>query len=124
MLVESGLPELTTLTSAEIATATDERFGGEPAAQVRYIGDAANLAIFSPTSWVGPGEADAAWRAQTVLRKTVRRRLPLRSRISARLRYHHTKQRKTLVGPTSWAAAARARSAAPPTRRRRAGRHR
>ena len=124
VLVESGLPELTTLTSAEIATATDERFGGEPAAQVRYIGDAANLAIFSPTSWVGPGEADAAWRAQTVLRKTVRRRLPLRSRISARLRYHHTKQRKTLVGPTSWAAAARARSAAPPTRRRRAGRHR
>ncbi len=122
VLVESGLPELTTLTSAEVATATDERFGGEPAAQVRYIGDAANIAIFSPTSWVGPAEADAAWRAQGVLRKTVRRRLPWRTRIGARLRYHHTKRRRPLVGPTSWAAAARARSTTVPSRRR--GRHR
>jgi len=126
VLVESGLPELTTLTSTEIAEATGERFGGEPAAQVRYLGDAANLAIFSPTSWVGPAEADAAWRAQTVLRKSVRRRLPWRSRIEAGLRYHHTRRRRVLVGPASWAAAARARSTTPPNRSRlgRSGRHR
>jgi hypothetical protein len=59
-----------------------------------------------------------------VLRKTVRRRLPWRTRIGAGLRYHHTARRRPLVGPTSWAAAARARSTAAPVRRRRAGRHR
>jgi hypothetical protein len=108
VLVESGLPELTYLTSAEVATTTGERFGGEPAAQARYIGDAANVAIFSPTSWVGPDQADAAWRAQAVLSKTVRRRLGWRARIGAGLRYNHPRRLKRLTGPASWAAAAKA----------------
>jgi hypothetical protein len=112
VLVESGLPDLTYLTSAEVATTTGERFGGEPAAQARYIGDAANLAIFSPTSWVGPGEAEAAWRAQAVLSKAVRRRLGWRDRIGAGLRYHRNRTARAQVGPTSWSAAAKVRSAA------------
>jgi hypothetical protein len=110
VLVESGLPDLTNLTSAEVARTAGERFGGEPAAQARYIGDAANLAIFSPTSWVGPAEADAAWRAQVVLSKAVRRRLGWRDRIGARLRYNHAKKRRAPVGPASWAAAAKERA--------------
>ncbi len=110
VLTESGLPDLTHLTSAEVAATTGERFGGEPAAQARYIGDAANLALFSPTSWIGPAEADAAWRAQVVLSKSVRRRLGWRDRIGAGLRYNRTKRRAPLAGPASWASAARARA--------------
>jgi hypothetical protein len=115
-LEEAGLPELGTLTSAEVAAATGERFGGEPAAQVKAIGDAANLAIFSPTSWVGPAEADAAWRAESVLARTVRRRLDWRRRIGTRFRYHRAKRRRVQLGPASWAAAARARTVTSPTR--------
>jgi hypothetical protein len=110
VLTESGLPDLTYLTSAEVASTTGERFGGEPAAQARYIGDAANVALFSPTSWIGPGEADAAWRAQVVLSKSVRRRLGWRDRIGAGLRYNRVKRRKPLIGPSSWTAAAKARA--------------
>jgi hypothetical protein len=119
VLTESGLPDLTYLTSAEVASTTSEHFGGEPAAQARYIGDAANLAIFSPTSWVGPADAEAAWRAQVVLSKAVRRRLGWRDRIGARLRYHRLKRLKTQVGPSSWTAAAKARATASSSR----GRH-
>jgi hypothetical protein len=111
VLVESGLPDLTYLTSAEVAATTGERFGGEPAAQARYIGDAANVALFSPTSWVGPAEADAVWRAQAVLTKSVRRRLSWRDRIGAGLRYNRPKRLKVQVGPSSWTAAAKARAA-------------
>ncbi|MFN2562370.1 MAG: DUF3488 and transglutaminase-like domain-containing protein, partial [Jatrophihabitans sp.] len=110
VLTESGLPDLTYLTSAEVAATTGERFGGAPAAQARYIGDAANVALFSPTSWIGPAEADAAWRAHAVLIQSVRRRLGWRDRISAGLRYSRTKRRRPQAGPTSWAAAARARA--------------
>jgi hypothetical protein len=112
VLVESGLPDLTNLTSREVAAATDARFGGESAEQARYIGDAANTAIFSPTSWVGAAEADAAWRAQAVLSKAVRRRLGWRDRIGAGLRYHRTKRIRPQIGPTSWTAAARAKAVA------------
>ena len=111
VLEEAGLPDLTHLTSAEVAARTNERFGGEPAAQARYIGDAANVAIFSPSSWIGPAEAEAAWRAQVVLSRSVRRRLGWRERIGAGLRYHRTRRTRPTVGPSSWTAAARARSA-------------
>ena len=50
MLEESGMPDLTNLTSREISEKTGARFGGESGAQVRFLGDAANAAIFSPTS--------------------------------------------------------------------------
>lgn len=112
VLEESGLPDLTYLTSAEIAARISEQFGGGSAAQAQYIGDSANAAIFSPTSWVGPAQADAAWRAQVVLRKSVRRRLNWRERAGAGLRYHRSKRVRPLVGPSSWAAAAKSRAAA------------
>ena len=119
MLVESGLPELSTLTSAEVAEATQEQFGGETAAQARYLGDSANAAIFSPTSWVGAGEADAAWRAQTVLRRSVRRRLSWPQRLAAGLRYHHPPRVRQRRGPVSWAATSRAAGSSRRTRRHR-----
>jgi hypothetical protein len=112
-LVEAGLPEVRSMTSTEVAAATAERFGGDPAAQVRFIGNAANVAIFSPTSWVGPDQADAAWRAEAELARSVRRRLDWRRRLGTRLRYHRNRRITVPVGPTSWAAAARARAAAP-----------
>jgi hypothetical protein len=109
-LVEAGLPEPSAMTSAEVVRATDERFGTEPAEQVRFLGDAANVAIFSPSSWVGPEQADAAWRAEAALSRSVRRRLDWRRRIGTRLRYHRVRRIAPLVGPTSWAATARTRS--------------
>ncbi|MDT4924630.1 MAG: hypothetical protein QOG01_2343 [Pseudonocardiales bacterium] len=112
VLVEAGLPDLTYLTSNEVAAVTGDRFGGELAAQARYLGNAANAALFSPTSWIGSADADAAWRAQVVMSRSVRRRLGWRDRIRAGLRYHRTKRIRPQVGPTSWAAAARARAAA------------
>jgi hypothetical protein len=121
VLVESGLPELATLTSAEVAATTAERFGGEPAAKARFIGDAANTALFSPTSWIDPGQADAAWEAEAVLRKAVRRRLGWRDRVNATLRYHRVRRTRPTVGPASWAAAAKERAAMSRVNR---GRHR
>jgi hypothetical protein len=88
MLEESGMPDLTNLTSREISEQTGARFGGESGAQVRFLGDAANAAIFSPTSWIGPAEADTAWRTQSVLTRSVRDRLSWQERLGARLRYH------------------------------------
>jgi uncharacterized integral membrane protein len=112
-LVEAGLPEVRSMTSAEIAAATAEKFGGDPAAQVRFIGDAANVAIFSPSAPVGPADADAAWRAESVLTRSVRRRLDWRRRLGTRLRYHRGRRTTALVGPSSWAAAAHARAVTP-----------
>jgi hypothetical protein len=91
VLVEAGLDDLTAATSAEIAASTRARFGAEPAAQVQHLGAAANVAIFSPTSWVGSDDADAAWQAHCVLTRTVRRQLRWRARLNARLRYHRAR---------------------------------
>ncbi|MDQ2796437.1 MAG: transglutaminase domain-containing protein [Actinomycetota bacterium] len=109
VLVESGLPDVASLTSAEVAAITAEHFGNESAVQARYLGDSANAAIFSPTSRIGQQEADAAWRAQFALRKSVRRRLTFRERVGAGLRYHHTRKPRPLVGPASWTSVAKAR---------------
>jgi len=124
VLMESGLPELESYTSTEVATATHARFGGEPAAQARYVGDAANAAIFGPATWVGPAEADEAWRAQRVLRKSVRRTLSLGSRMSASLRYHRPPRRGPLVGPASWLVEARTKAGLGERTSRRRGGHR
>jgi hypothetical protein len=121
VLIESGLPELANLTSAEIAATTEERFGDEPGEQARFIGAAANTALFSPTSWIDAAQADAAWRAHTVLRRSVRRRLRWRERVNATLRFHRMRRTRPLIGPASWAAAARERATVARTTR---GRHR
>jgi hypothetical protein len=103
VLVEAGLPDLTYATSAEVADAANAQFGGAPGTHARVLGDAANVAIFSPTSWVGPDEADAAWQTHYSLRKSVRRTLGFRDRVKARLRYNHRPRVHKLDGPESWA---------------------
>ena len=117
VLVESGLTDPTALTSEEVAAETERRFGGESAAQARFLGDGANVALFSPTTWIGQAEADAAWHSQTILRRCVRKRLGFRQRVGARLRYRRTRRVRRLVGPTSWASVARTNT------RPRRGRH-
>ena len=93
VLVEAGLPDLSTLTSAEVADRTQLQFGDETAVQARYLGDSANAAIFSPASRIGDTDADAAWRAEAVLRRAVRGRLSWPQRVSAQLRYHRPQVR-------------------------------
>lgn len=106
LLVEAGLPDVATLTSAEIADAAGQTFGAESAEHARALGSSANTAIFSPSTWIGPDEADAAWNAHGALRRSVRRRLTIRQRIGARLRYHRPPRSRPVEGPTSWTAAA------------------
>ena len=115
VLTESGLPDLTNLTSTEIVEATSARFGTEPANQTAYLGEAANAAVYSTASWVGPDDADAAWAAHSTLRRLVRRHLSVRGRLAAGLRYHRTKTPRPVPAPTSWAAPP------PPKRQRRRG---
>jgi hypothetical protein len=91
-LVEAGLPDLTCATSAEVVASTGARFGAQPAAQARLLGEAANAAIFDPSASVAVADADAAWQAQVVLSRTVRSRLGWRDRLRARLRYHRPRR--------------------------------
>jgi hypothetical protein len=124
MLTEAGLPELSTLTTAEVAAATKEQFGSESAALAASIGNVANAVVFSTTMKVQPADADGAWQHHSDLRKLVRRRLPFRSRVVAGLRYHRSPPRKPVIGPTSWAAAARATAKKDRRRRQYRGRRR
>jgi hypothetical protein len=125
LLVESGLPDLDAMTSAEIASAAGARFGEAPGRHAASLGDAANLAIFSPTTWVSSLDADAAWSRHGVLRREVRRALGLRDRVAAGVRYHRPRPPGPLCGPASWAdktqpTAGRQRGRRP---RHRGGRH-
>ncbi|HET6875951.1 MAG TPA: transglutaminaseTgpA domain-containing protein [Jatrophihabitans sp.] len=94
MLMESGLPDLTCLTSTEIAAATGTAFGDEPAASVRLLGSSADTAVYAPSRDVVAADADAAWSAHRVLRRAVRRQLGPRQRLRARLRYHRSAGRR------------------------------
>jgi hypothetical protein len=94
LLVESGVPDLTYATSAEVVASTQTRFGPEPAAEVDFLGAAANVAIFNPAARIGAAEAEAAWRAQVALSRAVRRRLSWRERLRARLRYNRPRPRR------------------------------
>jgi hypothetical protein len=118
--MEAGLPELRALTAAEVAEVTDERFGAEPAERVRTLGAAANVAIFSPASPIVAQDADAAWRTEVALARSVRRHLDWRRRVGTRFRYHHRRRASAVLSPASWTADARARATAP----RSTGRHR
>jgi hypothetical protein len=124
VLAESGLPDFTALTSAEISTRTGAQFGPDSARQAEQLGQAANAALFSSRALIGPGEADAAWRDHTVLRTLVRRQLSLPQRAAAELRYRHAHVSRPVAGPPSWASTAAAarefhEGAARPLRRRR-----
>jgi hypothetical protein len=104
LLMEAGLPELRALTAAEVAEVTGERFGAEPAERVRTLGAAANVAIFSPASPIGPQDADAAWSTEVALARSVRRHLDWRRRVGTRFRYHHRRR------PLPWSARRRGRA--------------
>jgi len=93
VLVESGLPEVEAMTAAEITAATAAHFGEAPGQQTAYLGEAANSAIFNPTTWVSSAEADAAWTQHWMLRREVRHTLSLRDRFLSGVRYHHVRQR-------------------------------
>ena len=93
VLAEAGLPDLTSATSSEIASRTAARFGAEPAAHARELGAAADGAIFRPSAPVSVLDADGAWRAHAALTRSVRRRLGLRDRVRARLRYNRPRRR-------------------------------
>ena len=108
MLVESGLPELSTMTSAEIATLTGEQFGSIPGAQVVALGEAANAAAYSVATVIAPAEADAAWVAQRTLRRSVRHQLSISARMAAALRYHRRARAEPQPGPASWVTSAAA----------------
>jgi len=109
VLAESGLHEPSALTSAEVAARAGARFGADSEAQARELGEAANAAIFSPSTWVGPAEADAAWRTHAALTRSVRGTLDWRQRVAAELRYHSPRRRSTRGGPASWSAELRRR---------------
>lgn len=102
-LTEAGLPELTTMTSAEIAELAGEQFGPESGRATAALGAAANSVAYSAATVVAPEEADAAWAEQRALRRQVRSQLGWRGRIAASLRYHRPKRTETPVSPRSWA---------------------
>jgi hypothetical protein len=113
VLTEAGLPDLTNLTSAEIAGLAGAQFGADPGSQVSYIGQTANSAAYSTALLVGPRDADAAWQAEKALRRQVNRQLGLRGRFTAWLRYHRNPHVEVIEGPRSWATESAGRHAAP-----------
>ena len=86
VLAESGAPDLSALTSSEVDDVTDAQFGPDAGQHARRIGERANTAIFSPTSWIGADEADAAWQNHASLRRAIGARLTVRQRMGAGLR--------------------------------------
>lgn len=114
-LSESGLPQLSTLTSAEVAARTRERFGPRVGDQSLELGATANTAMYSSQYSITPADAERAWALARDLRRGVRRQLDLPARVRSALAYHRAATAPP-VGPGSW----RASSAptAPTTRRR------
>jgi hypothetical protein len=102
VLVEAGLPDVTASTTSEIVAATQHAFGADSAARARSVGTAADVAVFSPTAWLHPAEADRAWQEHAALRRAVRQHLTLGQRIAARLRYAPSGRVRPPVAPTSW----------------------
>jgi hypothetical protein len=92
LLVEAGLPDLTSATTSEVQLATAARFGDEPARQAHAVGAAADVAIFHPATDLDAADADAAWRAHAALSRTVHRSLSWPERIMARLRYNRSRR--------------------------------
>lgn len=110
VLVEAGLPDLSSATTAEVTAAAAAQFGPEPAAQARAVGQAADLAIFSPATPVNASAADAAWRSQAELGRSVHRGLRWPDRIAARLRYNRPRRAGGPAAPASWPTAAESRA--------------
>jgi len=124
VLTEAGLPELSTLTSAEVATLAGEQFGAGPRAEAESLGTAANAVAYSVHTQIAPQDADTAWERHGVLRKEVRAQLGWPGRFVASVRYHRPGRRSRPVSPPSWAADARERAKRNADRRRYQGRRR
>ena len=75
MLTESGLPELTTMTSKEIAELTLEQFGTGAGERTAVLGRAANSVAYSARTIVDSNEVSEAWANQRALRRIVRKQL-------------------------------------------------
>jgi hypothetical protein len=121
VLTEAGLPVLTALTSAEIATLTAEQFGDENGRTVANLGAVANSVAYSSATVVAPEQADAAWSEHRALRKGVRSTLGVRDRLAATMRYHRPGPTVGPTSPPSWAdsAAAHTHGISPKRARRR-----
>jgi hypothetical protein len=124
VLTEAGLPELSTLTSAEVAALAGEQFGARPQAEAESLGTAANAVAYSVHTQVATQDADAAWERHRVLRKEVRAQLGWTGRMAASLRYHRPGKSTRPISPPSWAAEARDRAKRRADRRRYQGRRR
>lgn len=127
VLTEAGLPELTALTSAEIAMLTAEQFGDENGRAVATLGAVANSVAYSAATVVAPEQADAAWTEHRALRKGVHSQLGVRGRMAATMRYHRSGPVAGPTSPPSWADSAAARTdtgASKRARRRYRGRRR
>jgi hypothetical protein len=117
MLAEAGLPDLTAMTSTEIATVTSEQFGDGPARDTAALGGAANAATYRPSAAVAMAEADTAWQQHSAVRKQVHRQLGLRGRLAAGLRYQRHGRVVDPVSPQFWDSAERAERSEDPPRR-------
>ena len=124
VLTEAGLPELSTLTSAEVATLAGEQFGARPQAEAESLGTAANAVAYSVHTQIATQDADAAWERHRVLRKEVRAQLGWTGRMVATLRYHRPGKSTRPISPPSWAAEARDRAKRRSDRRQYQGRRR
>lgn len=120
VLAEAGLPDLTAMTSAEIAALTGEQFGAGPAAETASLGEAANAAAYQPSGDVAADEADLAWQRHRSVRSQIHRQLGVRGRVAAGMRYHRRTTAIDPVSPASWDSAERAARREDEPRRRRA----
>lgn len=122
MLAEVGLPDLTALTSTEIAALTGEQFGADAAGETASLGAAANAAAYRPSGVVAVAEAETAWQHHRSVRRQIHRQLGVRGRVAAGLRYHRHGQVHDPVSPASWDSAERA-ARGDDARPRHSGRH-
>lgn len=108
VLAEAGLPDLTSMTSAEIAQLTTEQFGPETGSDAAALGTAANAVAYSSATVIADGDADAAWARCRNVRRQVHRQLGVRGRIAAGMRYHRPRRDNGPISPPSWSTAATA----------------
>lgn len=120
VLAEAGMPDLSTLTSHEVAALTIEQFGSDAGAGAAALGAAANAVTYSTSTRIDAADAEAAWAQHRALRKIVYRRLGVRGRLAAALHYHRSGHTVSPVSPDSWAYADAERHAVVRSRRARA----
>jgi hypothetical protein len=102
-LAEAGLADLSALTSAEVAARVGEQFGPDVAADTAALGSAADAVTYSSAPGIDAAVAEDAWRRHRNVRTQVGRRLGLRGRLAAGLRYRRIGRTVARpVSPASW----------------------